>query len=573
MVNQGFFSTEKKRMAGEKENTPFFSTKVESVQVANKKSYYGEEDKQKYEGDDYEKTKKYLQKEDEKSYKDTLGNKYKEAQKVADELTGGKYNIKDSPYAGLINAPSSFFDSKTKESLKTDFTNEKGEISNPSLGIRKEMTTANYVADDPGIGFREGDHLSITPYKKNLMGGKVTGIGVQINPYKGFDLSNKTGLGIGDTGFKGYLQKKAFGDGGMYSSDPVTQAYKNSMLFNRKELSNAAIYNQLDREQNPQNFNEDGSRKTLEQKYGGFLNEKDKAANEYAIRAGYDSYSDLKKSQEEFSNRIDSKFNKDEKATMPSMGITEAGRKEAEKNRLEKAKEKTNPSVLQRVGNFLGDTFNAITGTQPLQSSTIDSSQYGMDPSRYTETEARVAQAINAASSFRDGSPNLGITSGGTKRSTPTGTSSQFSGSGEGLAKTFSSPGLGISRGFGRSSTGTNTSSTSKGISRSQSRGQGGGTASRSKGGSFGGSRKSNTGSKSASRGTAGSRGRGGTGTGSSRSGGTTGRSASSASKKNTGRGRSQCDIRTKIDIAPLTNTDLIRDDLANVAYFVKEIK
>ena len=34
-----------------------------------------------------------------------------------------------------------------------------------------------------------------------------------------------------------------------------------------------------------------------------------------------------------------------------------------------------------------------------------------------------------------------------------------------------------------------------------------------------------------------------------------------------------KCDIRTKIDIAPLTNPDLIRDDLANIAYFVKEIK
>ena len=66
---------------------------------------------------------------------------------------------------------------------------------------------------------------------------------------------------------------------------------------------------------------------------------------------------------------------------------------------------------------------------------------------------------------------------------------------------------------------------------------------------------------------------KGGTGTGQSRSGGTTGRTASKASKSRTGRSRSQCDIRTKIDIAPLTNLDLIRDDLANVAYFVKEIK
>ena len=51
------------------------------------------------------------------------------------------------------------------------------------------------------------------------------------------------------------------------------------------------------------------------------------------------------------------------------------------------------------------------------------------------------------------------------------------------------------------------------------------------------------------------------------------GRTASKASRSRTGRSRSQCDIRTKIDIAQLTNTDLFRDDLADVAYFVKEIK
>ena len=96
--------------------------------------------------------------------------------------------------------------------------------------------------------------------------------------------------------------------------------------------------------------------------------------------------------------------------------------------------------------------------------------------------------------------------------------------------------------GYSRSSTGT-----------SKSQGRGG-----ARGGSTGGS---------------GSSSKGGTGTGQSRSGGTTGRTASKASKSRTGRSRSQCDIRTKIDIAPLTNPDLIRDDLANIAYFVKEIK
>ena len=110
------------------------------------------------------------------------------------------------------------------------------------------------------------------------------------------------------------------------------------------------------------------------------------------------------------------------------------------------------------------------------------------------------------------------------------------------------------------------------GINTSQSRRSGRAT-SRSRGGVSRGGSRSNTGSKQSSRGTAGSRGRGGTGTGSSRSGGTTGRKASSASRGHTGRSRSQCDIRTKIDVSPLINSNLVKDNLAEVAYFVQEIR
>ena len=122
--------------------------------------------------------------------------------------------------------------------------------------------------------------------------------------------------------------------------------------------------------------------------------------------------------------------------------------------------------------------------------------------------------------------------------------------------------GTGRDGGFGTGTEGKGMPSNPKGFSgysrpssksTSKSQGRGG-----RRGGSTGGS---------------GSSSKGGTGGGQSRSGGTTGRTASKASKSRTGRSRSQCDIRTKIDIAPLTNPDLIRDDLANVAYFVKEIK
>ena len=129
--------------------------------------------------------------------------------------------------------------------------------------------------------------------------------------------------------------------------------------------------------------------------------------------------------------------------------------------------------------------------------------------------------------------------------------------------------------GFG-TKTSSPGSSGRRGGSKSSSRGARGGTSSRSRGGVSRGGSRSNTGSKSSARGargSTGSRGRGGTGTGSSRSGGTTGRSSSSASRGNTGRGRSQCDIRTKIDVSPLINSNLVKDNLAEVAYFVQEIK
>jgi len=118
--------------------------------------------------------------------------------------------------------------------------------------------------------------------------------------------------------------------------------------------------------------------------------------------------------------------------------------------------------------------------------------------------------------------------------------------------------------------TGTTTSSSRGGISKSTSRGQGGGPSSRSRGGT--GTGKSSQGSKSSARGARGStssRSKGGTGTG----GTSTSRKASKASKSRTGRSRSQCDIRTKIDITSLTNKNLIKDDLATVAYFVQELR
>ena len=107
--------------------------------------------------------------------------------------------------------------------------------------------------------------------------------------------------------------------------------------------------------------------------------------------------------------------------------------------------------------------------------------------------------------------------------------------------------------------------SSSKSGSKSSSRGARGSSGSRGRGGT-GGKGGSKGGSKSSSRGargSAGSRGRGGTSRGGRR--GSRGRGGR--------RGGRRCDIFLKYNISPLTNMNLIRDDLAEVAYFVKEIQ
>ena len=139
----------------------------------------------------------------------------------------------------------------------------------------------------------------------------------------------------------------------------------------------------------------------------------------------------------------------------------------------------------------------------------------------------------------RDGSPGLG-TSGQSMPSNPKG----FSG-----YSRKSTP-----------STGTTTSRSRGGISKSTSRGQGGGPSSRSKGGvSRGGSKAKASGSRGQGGGTA-SRSKGGSFGGSRRS-------------TNTKKSRRRCDIRTKIDITSLTNQNLVKDDLASIAYFVQELR
>tara|TARA_A100001035_G_scaffold145594_1_gene114472 strand:+ start:2683 stop:4059 length:1377 start_codon:yes stop_codon:yes gene_type:complete len=96
------------------------------------------------------------------------------------------------------------------------------------------------------------------------------------------------------------------------------------------------------------------------------------------------------------------------------------------------------------------------------------------------------------------------------------------------------------------------------GSKKSSRGGKSGGGGSKGGGGT---SKKSNTGSKKASRGAKG----GGTSKGGSFGG--------KRRRSNTKKSRRRCDIRCKFDISILTNQNLIRDDLADVAYFVKDLQ
>ena len=99
-----------------------------------------------------------------------------------------------------------------------------------------------------------------------------------------------------------------------------------------------------------------------------------------------------------------------------------------------------------------------------------------------------------------------------------------------------------------------------------RSQGRGG-----ARGGSTGGrgaSSKGGTGSGRSSQGRGGARGGSTGGKGASSKGGT----SRGGARTNRSRSRRRCDIRCKFDISLLSNINLVRDDLAELAYFVKEI-
>ena len=569
--------------------------KSPEVRIANVKSYTDSSTKP-YAPDE---VGKYIKESETKSYEQE--NKY---QKVADQITGGEYNIKDDPtyykgmrFEGNIRGLPKYM----QENLKTDFTNEKGEVTNPNLGISKPVTIKNYVTDDPGIGFREGDALDVKLYKKPMMGGKFMGLGVHVNPLSGLDLTNRTGFPTYDKSFAGRAIESELGTGMYNMKDPMTKTMVDSMIFNRNKYATEQIVNEAyKRVLTPEtsnlgfaNYNEDGSLKTPEQKseqITSFLNARTEMENKFAKDAGYESYDAMQKAREDFNAKIEATFNDNpyfrrnttgevptnpKFSTMPSMTISKEGMKEAEKNRLEKAKQEgkliENKNVFQKIGDTVGNVFNKLTGTEAAgaqginTSATVNIAQMG----NVSPTVQAARDAVAKANLRRSG---LDKTVGGQSSQANYG-SGRTGGFGTGThgrgmpsnPAGMRQKGVGVSAGnLSRHKAGPSTSR--GGISRSTSRGQGGGPSSRSRGGT--GTGKSSQGSKSSARGargSAGSRSRGGTGSGSSKS--------NTGSKRSSRGARKACDIRCKIDIAPLIKSNLVKDNLAEVAYFVQEIR
>ena len=209
-----------------------------------------------------------------------------------------------------------------------------------------------------------------------------------------------------------------------------------------------------------------------------------------------------------------------------SFGISEAGRKQAEANRAEAAAKKRAEAAKKRAEAAAKKKAEAAA---KKKAEAAAAKKRAEAKKKAAEAKKKAAEAKKKAEAAKKKKAEA---------SKPTGFG--------GLTSRRSS-----SRRSG-------SKSTSRGA-----RGRSSSSSSRSRGGSSRGGSRSNSGSKSASRGARGSsssRSRGGVSRGASR-------------RTNRSRSRRRCDIRCKFDISILTNQNLMRDDLADVAYFVRTLK
>ena len=508
MAVQGFFSPDRKtRMAGEKENNAAFSIKVKPVKVANNINQYNEQTPSL----DYapDRVGEYIKESETKSYTP------KEDTGYGASLEKGIDNLSDFDRS-FYNV-----DKATKE------------YGVPMSKEEKRVTTA-YALTNPDQTFKDSYKFSDTNYAK---------IQSDYDKYK--DLRDRR-----------QTRKEAEEAVNKFRSDAMADFERADYAIKMKQ------------------YNPDGTEKDIN-KYNVSLDEQ--LNNLKGLRYAQEAYVGISKVDPNYfkeSFALD-RFGK----VLPRSEVEAYNKKvdaeEAERTRLSKLKAKTDyeesqKNIFQKIGDKVGDAFNALTGTLPAQGDTLQAQ--GINTSATTNI-AQMGNVDPVTQIARDAVAKANLRKSGLDR-TVGGQSSQAN-YGSGRTGGFgtgthgkgmpSNPGSQRQTGVGVSA--GNLSRHKAGPSASR------GTAgSRSRGGTGTGSSRSNTGSKSSARGargSAGSRGRGGTGSG----GTSTSRSASKASRSRTGRSRSQCDIRTKIDMSPLIESNLVKDNLAEVAYFVQEIR
>ena len=558
MAVQGFFSPDKKRrMAGEKENNSFFSVKVKPVSIANNINKYNEQTPSlDYSPKDpvYDAINKYDKRKEKSDYQ----KKVEEANSIAesfgiDPKIGPTYTPRDeSKFGG--------------ELLKSPF---------PGVPDRY-ITTKERIAGIKDPRYAKESGFTVTPIKFDK--GTAFGLGVQLDKNRyGLTPTKVLGEDIGGmynfTGPQG-LSTKAFVAGMVQNAEDAMQ----TEVRLKKEQEAAKEQAKIDAanarfEKISQDFLNDPAYKERLKKFNESESEspaKEETSTVDKVFGFLDALGQVKRVGPQTESTGYTAENTRKLGTMPSMGISEAGREEAKLNRLQKAREEgENKNVFQKIGDTVGNVFNKITGTEAagagtLQAqgintgATVNIAQMGnVDP------VTQVARDAVARANLRKS--GLDKTVGGQSSQANYGRASRGFGTGTHGRGMPSNPagmrqkGVGVSAGnLSRHKAGPSTSR--GGISRSTSRGQGGGSSSRSRGGTgTGGSRAKSSGSRGQGGGTA-SRSKGGSFGGSRRS-------------TNRSKSRRRCDIRTKIDISPLINSNLVKDNLAEVAYFVQEIR
>ena len=674
MAVQGFFSPEKKRMAGEKENKPFFSVEVKPVTLANNINKYNEQTPSL----DYapDRVEQYIKESETKSYKPeekdsyVSADSYKPDVKTDDQMFGEGYKKQEEKRTQFYNAVrkdlnvGSYGEAKLAPGIQRTynpnyiFRDNYTYLKDGKLVTRKEQKEiekdmalrtqlGKFVRDRESkemSALRDAEYAS---YKKNMPDpddrkidaltaweSKVLNPSEKIKPFeqRKFDYQREN-IRYG-TAEDGTPTATISGNIGKYGEDAAK-------VYGMEQLKKFIAADAKDKYESEyrRDFGPDNLGKPMKSNFVGGVSGLGKESDDFTSR--YESTAgdfDRKKMAEfgidQFSYKTFPHIYKERKipgvdptnpnywgddfvspafrrnyaqeqadreakqfgtgipsgSDLPagSFGISEIGKDVAKYNRYEKSrldeskKEQENKNILQKVGDAVGNVFNKLTGTVAADAGTLKAQ--GINTSATTNI-SQMGNVDPVTQLARDAVAKANLRKSGLDR-TVGGKSSQAN-YGSGRTGGFgtgthgkgmpSNPGSQRQTGVGKSAGNLSRhkagpSAGRGGVSRSTSRGQGGGTSSRSRGGTGTGSSRSNTGSKSSARGargSAGSRGRGGTGSG----GTSTSRSASKASRSRTGRSRTRCDIRTKIDISPLINSNLVRDNLAELAYFVQEIK